>query len=259
MGGNDILNVRRLVGIANNWTIEEDGSIKTRGLIKTVIDSYQNEKVETNVVTSTDVFVTMVGTANLENGEAIVSFDDIDQNFNDIISTTAPIRVVATPNGPVSLYVPEKNNNGFLIKQIDGNNSEISVDWMVTAYRKDYEPKEKTEVTETPKETQATVPQTIETTEMAEVTSETPQTTEVTETTFSAEQPVDNNLNNSEATITNESITETTAITEPASSESLTQSNDPAVEGDGGTETEPPSTEPASTTAESSTQTESQS
>ncbi|MFH1253633.1 MAG: hypothetical protein V1664_04890, partial [Candidatus Uhrbacteria bacterium] len=222
LGGNDILNIRRLVGLGEKWSIEEDGTFKTEGLMKTVINSYQNEKVETTAVTSTGVFVTLVGTATLQNGEAIVAFEDIDPAFNDIISNTAPIRVVVTPSGPVSLYIPEKNSNGFLIKQISGSDSEIPVDWMVTAYRKDFEPVVAVEI---------------------EAAGEAADATEASEATI-------------EEAIETQPITESeiAEIAEPASSESLTQPNDPTIESDGGLEPEPLSTDSAST-SEVSTQT----
>ncbi|MBU1705414.1 tail fiber domain-containing protein, partial [Patescibacteria group bacterium] len=142
MHGNDIVNIGRLAGLNNHWSIEPDGTIKTDKLLKTVITSYQNEMVETTAVTSTDTVITLSGSSELQNGQATITFEDIKAEFNDITSTTAPIYVVVTPNGPASLYVSSKDHNGFTVEQINGNDSGITFDWLVTAYRKDYEPVE---------------------------------------------------------------------------------------------------------------------
>jgi hypothetical protein len=145
MGGNSIVNIGRLTGVSDLWSVEEDGTVKTSATVKTVIRSYQGVQVETSAVTSPDVSITLVGTGVLQNGEAVITFEDVNAEFNDITSTSAPTRVIVTPNGPVSLYVTEKNHNGFGVRQVDGSDTGIEFDWMVTAYRKDYEPAEEPE------------------------------------------------------------------------------------------------------------------
>lgn len=142
MTGNDILGVRRIAGLSERWSIEEDGTVRTPGLLKTITESYQGENVETAAVTSPDVQITLVGTGTLENGEAVIRFEDVSPSFNDVTSTVAPIRVIVTPNGPLSLYVFEKDNDGFGVRQADGRDSGVTFDWMVSAYRKGYEPEE---------------------------------------------------------------------------------------------------------------------
>jgi len=233
MGGNDILNIGRLVGLADLWSIEEDGTIKTQGTLKTVITSYQNEKVEASALTSTSgVFVTLVGTTELQNGLGLVTFEDIDPYFNDVISNTAPIRVIVTPSGPVSLYVSDKNQNGFTIQQIGGNDSGIQVDWMVTAYRKDYEPQEEDELMVTEEQPTETI------TETPEIVVETPAVEETEpEPVIETTEPV---------------IEETIEPVAEVPAESPIEISDPTVESDGGIEPEPPSTDSVST--DSSTQ-----
>ncbi len=140
MAGNDILGVRRIAGLSDRWSLEEDGTVKTEGTFQNVIETYQGDRVATTAVTSPDVQITLVGTATLVNGEAVVRFEDISSSFNDMTSTSAPIRVVVTPNGPVSLYVYEKNNDGFGVRQMNGADSDVTFDWMVSAFRKDFEP-----------------------------------------------------------------------------------------------------------------------
>ena len=140
LAGNDILGVRRIAGLSDRWSLDEDGTVRTQSTFKSVIESYQGEKIETTAVTSPDVQITLVGTATLENGEAVIRFEDLSPTFNDVTSTSAPIRVVVTPNGPVSLYVYEKNNDGFGVRQMNGSDSGVTFDWMVSAFRKDFEP-----------------------------------------------------------------------------------------------------------------------
>jgi hypothetical protein len=71
-----------------------------------------------------------------------VRFEEVNPQFNDVISTTAPLTVVATPNGPVYVYVAQKDQNGFTVRQLNGADSGIVIDWHVTARRKDYEEQE---------------------------------------------------------------------------------------------------------------------
>jgi len=140
MHGNLISDIGALSGLENKWEIKEDGTVSTHALLNMVIKSYQGEEVETTAVASPEVFISLSGTTTLENGQAIVSFEEVYPEFNDIISTVAPIRVFVTPNAPVSLYVSEKNHNGFSVQAISENTNGVEVDWMVQAYRKDYEP-----------------------------------------------------------------------------------------------------------------------
>jgi hypothetical protein len=176
MTGNDVVGVRRVEGIAGRWSIEEDGTVRTLGTLKAVTESYQGERVETAAITSPDVMVTLVGTGTLRNGEAVIRFEDVNASFNDITALNAPIRVVVTPNGPVSLYVFEKDNDGFGVRQVGGDNDGVTFDWMVSAYRKGYEPEEEPteEIAETKMEPEG---EPVETTEDS-VAAENEQSTE---------------------------------------------------------------------------------
>jgi hypothetical protein len=120
--------------------IEQDGTIKTEALLKTVITGQNNQKVETAAVTSPEAVITLSGSSVLKDGQAEVRFFNINKDFGNVISAVAPIRVVATPNGPVSLYVFEKDQNHFIVKSFGGNASDVEFDWVVTGYRKGYEP-----------------------------------------------------------------------------------------------------------------------
>lgn len=144
MATNQILSIGRLEGVSALWSIETDGTIKTQGSIKTVTESYQGIKVETVAVTSPESVITLTGTATLVEGRAEIRFEDVVPEYNDVISAIASIRVIVTPNGPVSLYVSEKDQNHFVVERFVGS-SDVEFDWMVTGYRKGFEPKEEEE------------------------------------------------------------------------------------------------------------------
>ncbi len=163
LNGNDVLNVGRLAGISNNWSVEEDGTFITTTVYKTRITTTQGDVAEVSAVMSGEVVLQLSGTAELSNGQAVIRFEDVDPAFNDIISTVAPIRVLLTPNGATGmLYVNEKDNNGFTVTELGSNTSGVSFDWLVIAYRNGYEPAEALELeaptsSEIPAEEEATV------------------------------------------------------------------------------------------------------
>jgi hypothetical protein len=138
MNSHSISNIGSLSGMGDSWTIESNGTITTEALFKTVIDSYQNTKVETVAVTSPEVIITLSGTSTLVGGSREIRFENVAPDFNDVINVEQPIRVVVTPSGPVSLYVSEKDQNHFTVKRFTGE-ADVEFDWMVTAYRRGYE------------------------------------------------------------------------------------------------------------------------
>ncbi len=231
MHGHHILDVGRIAGIASRWSIEEDGTVKTEGVIKTIITSYQNEKVETAAITSPDVLITLVGTGELQNGQAVIAFETDSPTFNDVTSTVAPVRVVVTPNGPVSLYVTDKSNNGFTVQQVGGMDSGITFDWMVSAYRKDYEPAETLIIGEEPPVDPAVVdpaattdPAPTDTTTATDpVPTDTTTTTDPTATDPSA--------------TTDPAPTDTTTTTDPAATDSTVEPAPSTSSGDTGSTT----------------------
>lgn len=142
MNANEITSIGRLAGIADGWSIESDGTIKTEALVKTIITGHDLKKVETIATTSPEAMITLTGTAKLENGKAEVRYIEVNKDYGNVISAIAPVRVIVSPSAPVALYVSEKDQNHFVVKSFDGNADQTEFDWLVTAYRKGYEPKE---------------------------------------------------------------------------------------------------------------------
>lgn len=142
LNGGSLLSVGSISGIGNIWSIAEDGTFKTSGRFVQSITSYGGNKIETYAVTSTQTMIELSGTIKLQQGSAKVMFDDIDENFKNTISLTAPYRVFLTAHGPSgSLYAINRDNEGFFIADTEGSNG-LYVDWLVIAYHKDYEPEE---------------------------------------------------------------------------------------------------------------------
>jgi len=139
MNGGDIVSVGTLSGIGT-WEIRENGDIVTNGQLTQVVESLQNTRVSTYATTSTETIVQLSGTSTLHGGMARVNFEDIDQNYNDVISPDDTYRVLVTPNGITGqLYVTDRSNAGFIIRDI-GQGEGVSVDWLVLAYRYDLVP-----------------------------------------------------------------------------------------------------------------------
>lgn len=140
LNGGTILSISSLGGIGGNWRLEEDGDVVTRGRLVQLIRSFQGEDVETYASASRQMTVELSGTARLASGSAIIRFNDVDGQFDDVISPTASYRVFLTPYAATgALYAAERTNEGFVIRDVGGA-SGVMVDWMVIAYHKDFEP-----------------------------------------------------------------------------------------------------------------------
>ncbi len=186
LNGHQIINIGRLVGIADNWSVEEDGTFITTKTYTAEVDTLQGGTATVTATMSPQTTITLSGTSELNNGEAQIDFEDIDPNFNDIISPVAEIRVLVTANGPTDpLYVSEKDNNGFSVQE-SGGSSDVSFDWLVIAYRNGYEPSEALVPTTTPEvtpsETSTEEPALSETSADTAPPSDTPTTEPTTDT-----------------------------------------------------------------------------
>lgn len=139
---NDIVNVRSVEGASRAWEIAEDGSFETHATYAVTIRGHDDEDVATSSVLSLGEKVTLSGTGQLSNGMTIVSFEEIEPDFNDITSTIVPIKVLVTLTDAANgIYVTQKTQNGFVVQETQGGTSNASFDWYVEAYRKDHEPK----------------------------------------------------------------------------------------------------------------------
>lgn len=160
LGGGTISSVAAISGIGHVWSIEADGDFVTRGRITNIVESYGGEDVETYGVTSRETTIQLSGTIQLQNGTAVVDFNEVDPKFVNIISNTQPYRVFLTANGATgALYAASREQSGFVIKESNGS-SNVVVDWMVVGYHKDYEPVDAVTETTTVEEPEA--PESVE-------------------------------------------------------------------------------------------------
>jgi hypothetical protein len=140
LNGGPITSVASISGLGNTWSLTESGNLVTRGRLVQVVKSHQNEDVETYVAASRQMTIQLSGTATLNGNTAVVKFEDIDPQFNDIIGTTSSYRVLATPSGLTGqIYVTDRTSEGFTVHAESADNG-VLVDWLVIAYHKDYEP-----------------------------------------------------------------------------------------------------------------------
>ena len=143
MHGNEIRGIGKLVGLGERWSVGEDGTFATKASYDVDIKSYQGEDVKTHAKLAREHTVTLSGTSKLSNGSTSIDFEDEDPQYNDIISTQAPIRVYVTLRGPANgIYVQDADHNGFTVSETMGGSSNVEFDWFVEAYRKGYEPEE---------------------------------------------------------------------------------------------------------------------
>ncbi len=128
LAGNAILNVLKIIGKNNSWSIDENGLLIAR------VTTSQGEK---NIygMASELAEITLSGAGVLEMGEAIITFATDTQ---EIIDESAPIKVSVTLTSieAKGVAVIEKTAQGFKVKELDGGTSNASFDWMVIAKRK---------------------------------------------------------------------------------------------------------------------------
>jgi hypothetical protein len=127
--GNLLLNVASIVGKDNRWSIDASGHFITR------INTSQGEKEMFAIQSPTSEFV-FSSSSQLIAGEVRVLFD---QSVNEIIDFTQPLKinVTLTSGEAKGIYVSEKNEQGFVIKELDNGTSGATFDWMVVAKRKE--------------------------------------------------------------------------------------------------------------------------
>lgn len=191
MQGNSITNIGRLIGLSKAWSIESDGTIKTTGRFVASLTSFQNEVIEVPVALSVEDTITLSGSGTISGGQAVINFEDISPTFNDVISTTAPIRVVVTPNMPSSLYVTEKSHNGFTVNEVQSSGGDVTFDWVVFAYRSGFEPEDPEVLTdESVVEEEPVVDETVASDPVADVPAEEIPAEVVPAEEIPAEQPV---------------------------------------------------------------------
>jgi len=128
LNNNAILNVLKIVGKNNIWTIDENG------LLITKVTTSEGDKYMYGMV-SESAEVTLSGTGTLQMGEAVIVFAT---NTQEIIDELMPINVSVTLTSieAKGVAVVEKSTAGFTVKELDNGESNATFDWIVIAKRK---------------------------------------------------------------------------------------------------------------------------
>ena len=180
-------------------------------------------------VDSTRGEIQLSGTGQLTDGEAKVYFD---YSFTELISDTAPIRVIITPTSRLigQLYVDYKSIYGFTVKELSAQESG-AFDWLVIARRKGFEETDATP-TPIPDTTVSPTPTPTPTPEPDATVSPTP---EITPTLTPSESPAPSPSESPTPTPTptptpdSEPITTDTTVTEEPDSTSSPQATPEAI------------------------------
>ena len=114
-----------------------DGKTYTNDIIVKLEDNGKNERIPTYVPTSTTADIYMRGTGQLQNGKAIIKFDE---NYLNIISDKIPVIVTVTPIGETSgIHLTELKTSGFAVAENNNSKGNIQFTWIAIAVRKGYE------------------------------------------------------------------------------------------------------------------------
>ncbi|MFA5413208.1 MAG: hypothetical protein WC348_01565 [Patescibacteria group bacterium] len=141
MNGNYILNVGKIVGQDEKWSIDENGILKIKLIAE---DATEKEMFG---LSSAKVELTLSGTDRLENGTKMIDLSLIDPEFVKNISAETPLKVVVTLNEQAyGVYVAEKTAYSFRVAELNAGTSDAAFDWIVIARRKGYDDPPPTEV-----------------------------------------------------------------------------------------------------------------
>lgn len=141
LNGGRLLAIGSMTSASGAWYLSDTGDFVTSGRLVQLVRGNDGNNVETYPATSRDMTVQLTGTTILERGAATVHFADIDASFTNIIDSNPSYRVLVTPYGATgTLYVTNRTTDGFSIAESGAASNDVSVDWMVIAYRRDYAP-----------------------------------------------------------------------------------------------------------------------
>ena len=127
LNGQGILNIKSIVSSDNKWAIDENG-----WLVNNLKTGAGNKKVYG--MSSENAELTLSGSGRLVNGEVRIEFETATK---EIISSSTPLKVSVTLTAPASgVYVSEKGDWGFVVKELNSGVSGATFDWLVIARRK---------------------------------------------------------------------------------------------------------------------------
>lgn len=113
------------------------GNTLTNQPIVILTENNSNKRTISYGSSSTDVDITTRGTANLNNGEAYISFKE---SFKNLVSETETINITVTPNGETNgVYISRITKDGFYVKENKNGKNSVTLNWIAIGTKKGYE------------------------------------------------------------------------------------------------------------------------
>src|SRR3989338_1710849 len=130
-----------LVQVLNSGDVGILGSLSVGGG-KNFVQDHPTDPIKEIVYTSIEsgeVRTLLTGSAELKNGEAVIS---LPEHFS-LVTNNEGLTAVATPTQESNgLYVSYKDNKKLIVKEINNERSDTTFDYIITGIRTDYEDKE---------------------------------------------------------------------------------------------------------------------
>ena len=125
-----LLNTKSINTINRNaWAINDEGVFTSK--IPT-----ENGGEVVYGMTASEAELNFSGEGKLENGQAFVPFSSQEQNIIDF-NQKIKINLTLTSDGAIGVYVSEKTDQGFIVKEMNDGRSNATFDWFVIAKRRE--------------------------------------------------------------------------------------------------------------------------
>ncbi len=118
-----------------NYGLYSEGNFAATGTKASVVETEDYGWLSLYAMESPRVLFEDVNTAQLVNGQAVVTIDPV---FAQTVDLTQPYQVFLTPRGDCGLYVSAATAASFSVAALDGKTCSIAFDYRIIAVRKGY-------------------------------------------------------------------------------------------------------------------------
>jgi len=124
-------------GASNTFYLDCKGDFAAAGSKSAMVPLKSGKMVKVYSQESPQVWFEDFGSSNLMGGVATVQ---LESKYAQLANTKLPYHVVVTPNGDCKgLYVAQKNQNSFEVRELGGGQSSVAFDYRISALRNGYE------------------------------------------------------------------------------------------------------------------------
>jgi hypothetical protein len=124
-------------GLGGSCSTYTNGNLTCTGSLTGVVRNSAQRSLEMYAVQATENWYEDAGSGQLRNGSATVQ---LDKDFSDLANTGMEYQVFPVPNGDCNgLYVTNKTNSSFEVRELHGGHANIAFDYRVIAKRKGME------------------------------------------------------------------------------------------------------------------------